>query len=233
MKKTNVLAAKIAGAGALALLMAASAFAEGRPQDRTWRDGDQRETHRRDDGRRNDGYRDDGYRDRRHDSRDSYRTYRENERVQMNGRISRYSRERDGYRLWLDHGHYPFWVPQTHWGRYWQVGVNIALGGVFRGGTVYIDGDRYDDHDRYRERQYGDYVRGYVDRIDYRSEVLVLRDVRTHRTVRVDMRRTDRGRSGLDLRDIRRGDRVTLVGQWVRGDVFAAHEIDAVNSGRY
>lgn len=225
MKKTSILAVKVAGAGALALLLAASAFAEGRPQDRTWRDGDRR-----------------GDREERRDDRwerrsGSHRQYRDDERVRSQGRIRRYARERGGYRLWLDTAPHAFWVPEAHWRRDWRVGVHVDIGGVFRGGTVYSDayGDRYGDRydDRYDRRDDRDSVRGYVDRVDYRRETLVLRDLRTGRAIAVDMRAADHGRSRLDLRDIRRGDRVTLVGHWNRRDVFAARGIDAVDSGRY
>lgn len=283
MKKSTILATKFAGAGALALLLATSAFADNRPQDGTRPDGDYRDGRVSRDSRggkaqqsdlrndvnrggsrtqadtRNGGYQADtrnrgdqagqaavrNDRDRNEGSRggsydrgrsESSRQYRNNERVSMQGRISRYAHERGGYRVWLDNGGYSFWVPEARWRNDWRVGIGISLGGIFRGGVIYADvyGDPYYDNGGYGDnRGYSnDYVTGYVDRVDYRTGTLSLRDDRTGRFVTVDTRSIDPRYSRIDGRDLRRGDRVTLTGSWLRNGLFAANSVDSVDTRR-
>jgi hypothetical protein len=78
-----------------------------------------------------------------------------------------------------------------------------------------------------------DFVRGTVERIDYRRNVIVLREVASRRLVSVDMDRTDRERRGrVELNDVRRGDFVTLAGEWRRGGVFQAFQITDIRDTR-
>lgn len=88
--------------------------------------------------------------------------------------------------------------------------------------------DRRDDRRRSRDR---DYISGYVERIDHRRDVLVLREGRGGRRVTVVMPRGDR-RRGVDLNDLRRGDYVELTGDWERNGLFEAWRIDNVRSRR-
>jgi hypothetical protein len=199
MKKTGKL---IALAVALMTLIGTSAFADSRRQDETWRGGS---------NRRN----------------ESNRGYRDNERVTVEGRISSFSRERDGYRVNLDRGGYSYWLPSSRLrGRDLRVGVSIRLAGVFRRGVVYVDDlgypGAYDNGN----------VRGVVERIDDRRGLLTLRDEYSGRFVTVDMVRADR-RSRIGLDDLRRGDYVTLAGDWTRGGIFEAYRVDSVRTGRY
>jgi hypothetical protein len=101
-------------------------------------------------------------------------------------------------------------------------------------------GRSYGNDDFYRggrERQrYGyndEYVRGVVERVDYRRGTLVLRDDRSGRRVRAFMAGGNRGRRGVDLNDLRRGDVVTLTGDQHRNGVFEAYRIESVRSGRW
>jgi hypothetical protein len=98
--------------------------------------------------------------------------------------------------------------------------------------------DRYDRNDRYYERDGRDDRRdrsgrvatigGIVERIDYRRDVIVLREARSNRTIVIDMDRVDdRRRNRADLTDLRRGDFVRLTGEWDR-DGFEAHRIDDI-----
>ena len=159
----------------------------------------------------------------------------------MEGRITSFNRERDGYRVYLNGSRHSFWVPNVrlrHFGRDLRVGLSIRLGGIFRAGVIAVDvlgwpgyDDRYYDRDGYYDRGYADdYVRGYVTDISYRRGVLLLRDDRSGRTIEVDVRDTRRSR--LDVNDIRRGDYVTLSGTWRGGRVFEAYEIDSIGSRR-
>jgi hypothetical protein len=98
-------------------------------------------------------------------------------------------------------------------------------------------GDRYDRNDdrsarRDSRRDDRDAVTGYVERIDYRRGVVVLRTRNSSRPVVVEMVRRTGNSRGLDLGDMRRGDRVTFVGDWSRGGVFTAWRIDDVDSRR-
>jgi hypothetical protein len=209
MRKINGLSAAIVAA---AMLVGTSAFADSRPQNETWRDQN------RGDDRDRGGYRD-------HD------------RVTLEGRITSLDRERDGYRVRLDHSNYSFFVPERqvrNRRRDFRVGLSIRLGGVFRAGSIFVDavdypGTNYSDG-YYRGRYNDGFIRGLVDRIDYRRDVLVLRDERTGRFVEVDMRGTDRRRRSIDADDLRRGDFVSLSGQWIRG-TFVADRVESVRSG--
>ena len=201
----------VAGAGALALVVATSAFAA--PQR-----GNQDTSRGRTDSR--------GSQSRGGDNG----SYRDNQRVNASGRVTSFSRGNGGYRVQLDRGRESYWIPESRMrdrGRDLRVGISVVLGGVFRGGRVDVDAVSWPDDRGYRD----DYVRGVVERVDYRDGVLLLRDSSTRRTIEVDMRDTRRS-SRSDLGDLRRGDFVTLTGQWLRGGRFEADGIESVNSRR-
>jgi hypothetical protein len=219
--KTNLKSAlNAAGAGALSVVIAASAFAA--PQRGSARDNqnDTRGSNTRTESRR--------------DARD-------NQRTNASGRITSFAHENGGYRVQLDRGRDAYWIPESRMsnrGRDLRVGVNISLGGIFRGGRIEVDAVSWPD-DRYNNRGYDnrgsrdETVRGIVERVDVRSGSLLLRV--NGRTLNVDMR--DAGRYGnrnsrLDLGDLRRGDAVTLNGQWLRDGRFIAESIDSVNTRR-
>jgi hypothetical protein len=210
MKRTRNL---IAAAVALTTLVGTSAFAESRRQDGTSRDGSNRGSV--DSDRRN----------------DSNRSYRDNDRVTIQGRVSNFARERDGYRVYLDRGGDSYWVPSSRLGgRNLSVGINVSLGGVFRGGMIYVDDLGWPDRG-YSDVVQDHTVRGVVDRVDDRRGILEVRDESSGRRVTVDMVRADRrGRVGLD--GLRRGDYVTISGGWSRGGIFEAYRVDNVRSAR-
>jgi hypothetical protein len=64
-------------------------------------------------------------------------------------------------------------------------------------------------------------VRGVVARIDSRRGTMTVRDQATGRLINIDMQRM----SGRGLRGLRRGDFVTVSGQWERGNAFVAYRI--------
>jgi hypothetical protein len=139
---------------------------------------------------------------------------RENERVTLEGHVRSFTRERDGYRVYVDNDDRSFWVPADRLNHPLRVGLAINLGGIFRGGLVNVDAVTWPEEHGYGDRGREQIeLRGVVDRIDYRSRTLWLRS--DGRVTRVDMR--DR-----DLREIRRGDRVSLGGQWIGGGNFTA-----------
>jgi hypothetical protein len=205
----------VAGAGALALVVATSAFAA--PQR-----GNQDANRGRSDARGTQGRSDNG-------------SYRDNQRVNASGRVTSFSRDNGGYHVQLDRGRESYWIPESHMrnrGRDLRVGISIVLGGVFRGGRVNVDAVSWPDDRGYRDDRYrNEYVRGVVERVDFRSGRLLLRDSSTRRTIEVDMRDTRRD-SGIDLGDLRRGDSVMLSGQWQRNGRFEAERIESLNSRR-
>ena len=70
-------------------------------------------------------------------------------------------------------------------------------------------------------------VRGVVQRVDYRRNAAVIRAF-DGRMVTVVMSRIDARRNrGADLDNLRRGDRVTLTGDWNRG-VFQAFRVASI-----
>lgn len=217
MKNLSRMAVKVAGTGALAILLTASAFADSRPQDGSWR-GARGES--RGDNRGNDSYNHENE-SRRHDNR-----------ISESGKIRSFRQERDGYRIYLDRGNYSYWVPQSHLrGHRLSVGLSIRLGGIFDNGYVVVDDLGWPDDGGYyndRNYRYGDVVRGVVDRVDFRRGTVNLRSDRGYITV--DMRSLNRRDSRLGIDDLRRGDRVSLSGNWVRGGLFDARRIDSIGT---
>lgn len=215
----------------------------------TNRSYEQRNNNRSYDQRNNNrGY--EGNRDYRgNNNRGSHESYRNgiprsDGRVTMLGRISNYRHERGGYRIWVGGSLYPYWVPELYFRSHrLAIGLDLRLGGIFRDGAVYVDalgypGDPYYNDPYYTEGVYAGgydnydngYLRGTVDNVDYRTGTLYLRDDSSGRVIAVDMRRVDRRYSRLDTGDLRRGDRVSLNGSWVRAGLFAADRIDSVDA---
>jgi hypothetical protein len=251
--KSNRWVSRAAGAGALTLILAMPAVAQTRGRDaqrndlnrtgqQTYSRGDQRDNSR---GSSNDnrGYNNDnrGYsndnRGSNNDRQSSNNSYRDNERVTLQGKVTSFTHENGGYRVRLDRDSRSFWVPESYArsrGRNLGIGVSISLGGIFRGGMINVDAVSWPDDGGYG---YGGgyeqgYIRGVVDRVDYRTGVMWLRDDASGRLIQADMR--DAGRYGrVDSQDLRRGDRVELSGAWLRGNVFAVSRVDSVRTGRY
>lgn len=222
MKSRGRITGIIAATAALTMLVSASASAEERHRDGTWRDNGGYRDNRGNGSRRNDN---NGYRN------ESRNTNHYSER----GRVRSFTRERDGYRVYLDRGTHPYWIPASRLGRHQlRVGIDIRLGGIFNGSYVDVDalgwpGDPYYNDDGYYSNggYYNDgYLTGRVERVNYRYGTLLLRDDRSGRTVEVDMRATG-NRRGVDFGDLHRGDRVTLSGSWER-NYFHAYRIDSV-----
>jgi hypothetical protein len=176
---------------------------------------------------------------------------RDRRQVITEGRVTQLSRQNDGYRVRLDRGDYWYHVPQSvlgSRGNGFAVGVSVRLGGYYdsRGyvhvsSADWLDNDHYrgrrdDRDDRYRDRdrrgdRRDDFISGVVERVDRRGTILI-RDQRTGRRVTAVMARGN-NRRGVDLNDLRRGDRVTLRGDWERGGVFEVHRIEDIRSGRH
>ena len=208
-------ATKAAGAGAIALLLATPAFAQSRgswnQNNNTNNDRNGQGSYQRDNGNR---------------SNDN-NGYRENQRINATGKVSSFSRERDGYRVQLDRGQ-SFWVPQATFGnraRDLRVGVSIGLGGIFRGGSIYADAVSWPDQYGYGNGYDRGFVRGVVDRVDYRTGTVWIRDDASGRIIAADV-------NGRSLRNLRRGEYVELTGQWIRGGVFDVASVGSIRTRR-
>ena len=224
MKQTKKFAVKVAGVAAIAALAAMSAFADTRHRNET-----------------NGRYEQRGDWD-RGGNRDS-------RSVTSQGRISNLSRYRDGYRVQLDRQSQWYYVPQhavrgrSGRGVDLRIGVNVRFGGYYgNDGYFNVDScdfvdDGYYGNDGYRgdDGYYGDRyggrtLNGIVQRVDFRRGDVLIRDSHTGRTVLVEMRRGGRNNRGVDLNDLRRGDRVTFSGTWDGRGRFEAYRIDGVRS---
>jgi len=206
MKKLNLKSVvKTAGAGALALAVAVPMFAQSQYDQRRGND----------DNNRNRG--------------DYSRSHRENERVTAQGRITTFSRERDGYRVQLDQGRDSYWVPESYFrnrGNDLRVGVSLSLGGIFRGGSIYVDSVNWPD--QRGERGFGErgvneqFIRGRVERVDYRNGNVWVREEGTRRSVTIDLRNDNASRR------FRRGDYVQVTGRFQRNGIFDAYRINEI-----
>jgi tRNA(Ile2) C34 agmatinyltransferase TiaS len=101
-----------------------------------------------------------------------------------------------------------------------------AIGTVDRSGRMYVEritlvreeDDRRDADDRY--------LTGIVQSVDRRGEVLWVEMRGTGRVVAVDVRRVDRNSRRIDVDDLRRGDRITVRGDWQRNGRFEAERVE-------
>jgi hypothetical protein len=156
------------------------------------------------------------------------------ERVSMQGRVRNVTRDRDGYRVYLDRGSYWYYVPSSvAAGRDLRIGTEIRIGGVINGNLINADvvafpGERYYTTDPYYNGvpagQSG-WLHGIVRNVNRRLGYVELIDDAGGGLVRVDLRNMSiRGRN--NVWDLRRGDRVNVRGTWERGGLFEALRIE-------
>ena len=129
----------------------------------------------------------------------------------VQGRINRFVHERGGYRIWVDGGRFPVWIPEARIGLFphLRVGLSIRFGG-------YYDPLGYlEAYDYYNDGYYGGgayssgLLRGVVETVDYRRGTLVLRDDVSGSFVTTLIR--DRR-----LETLRPGDYAEIAGDWTR-----------------
>lgn len=204
MKPINKLALTAATAFLVATSFGSSAFADWRLRDET-----------------------------RGDDRGSYQTRdrddRDDERVTVEGRISNIVRERDGYRVQLERNRNWFWVSDRRArGNDLRLGLFVRLGGVFRRGAVNVDIVEYPSSRRENRDWWADrvYVRGHIDRIDFRRHTMFVRDEFSRRTIAINVEQLDRRSRRFDLDDVRRGDYVQVWGDWRGGGVLEAARVE-------
>lgn len=151
----------------------------------------------------------------------------------VRGRISRFEHERGGYRIWIDGGRFPVWIPEARIGLFprLRVGLSLNFGGYYDP-LGYLEAYDYYDAGSYGYGAYdsGTYssglLRGVVETVDYRRGTLVLRDEVSGNFVTTLIR--DRR-----LEDLRPGDYAEISGDWTRNGVFEGLRLEDTNGGRY
>ncbi len=147
----------------------------------------------------------------------------------IGGRINRFTHERGGYRIWLDGGRYPVWIPEARIGLFprLRVGLSLNFGGYYDP-LGYVEAyDYYDGAGYGYENTYSSgLLRGVVETVDYRRGTLVIRDDTSGNFVTALIR--DRR-----LEDLRPGDYAEISGDWTRNGVFEALRLENVDGGRY
>lgn len=148
----------------------------------------------------------------------------------IGGRINRFTHEHGGYRIWVDNGLYPIWIPEARIGLFprLRVGLSLNFGGYYDP-LGYVEA-----YDYYDGAGYGGYestyssglLRGVVETVDYRRGTLVLRDETSGNFVTALIR--DRR-----LESLRPGDYAEISGDWTRNGVFEALRLENVDGGRY
>jgi hypothetical protein len=154
----------------------------------------------------------------------------------IHGRVSRFLHERGGYRIWIDGGLYPIWIPEARISLFPRLRVGLSLGfGGYYDPSGYLDA--YDYYDGGGYAGIGTYgggstayssglLRGTVESVDYRNSTLVLRDDTTGNFVTTLIR--DRR-----LESLRPGDYAEISGDWTRSGVFEGLRLEDEQGGRY
>lgn len=151
----------------------------------------------------------------------------------VRGRISRFEHERGGYRIWVDGGRFPVWIPEARIGLFPHLRVGLALNfGGYYDPLGYLEAYDYYDGGAYGISAYGGgsyssgILRGVVETVDYRRGTLVLRDEASGNFVTTIIR--DRR-----LEDLRPGDYAEISGDWTRNGVFEGLRLEDERGGRY
>ncbi|MGZ8812139.1 MAG: hypothetical protein ACXW29_13445, partial [Thermoanaerobaculia bacterium] len=197
-----------------------------------------RESQRSDSRSRNDGRinRNDGRNDRFSNNRGSWQPNSRvapsrGQRFDGHGRVQRFVRERNGYRVWIGGG-YPIFVPFSYWRLHpLRIGLNIRFGGYWDplGYWSVYDYSPYDGYgygSRYNDVYTSGEIRGVVESVDFRRGTLVINDDISRQFVTVTLPRDRR------VESIRPGDYVDFSGDWSRRGVFNAYRLERLEEGR-
>lgn len=146
------------------------------------------------------------------------------------GRVSRIDRWRDGYRVFIGGGGYPFFVSSGDYRRQpFRVGLMVRVGGYYNPLGYYdlhYRSDRYDrgSRGRYDGLRYSEAtLKGVVKSIDMKAGTFVLYNEPTEGNITVVMLGRER------WEDLRAGDHIELEGRWTRTGYFDAHGMSFVN----
>jgi Tfp pilus assembly protein FimT len=192
-------AVKAAGAGAVALLLATPSFAQSRgdwSRNNSNRGGQTSVTRSRD------------------NRSNTITQTRETQRAVAPGRINTFSREREVDRPRFEN---------RDRDRDFRGRLSINVGGVFRGGGIAVGVGRVPYAYAPVAVYNNGFVRGVVERVDYRDGAIVVRDDASGRLITADV-----AGGGYGLGNLRSGDYVQLTGQWLGGGVF---NVTSINRG--
>jgi hypothetical protein len=184
---------------------------------------------------------------RRQETTDGWRGRSHNARqVTVEGRIRDIDRDRNQFVIRLDRGAYVLVADaQTRVEaisnrrgrtnvRQLERGDSIrAIGDLDRGGRVSIERITLVREEDARRDADDRYLTGVVQSVDRRGEVLWVEVQRTGRVVAVDVRRVDRNSRRFDVDDLRRGDRITVRGDWQRNGRFEAERVEIDRSAQW
>ena len=182
---------------------------------------------------------------RRRETTDGWRAGSNHSRqVSVEGVIRDIDRDRNDFVIRLDRGGYVLVAqPNTRLEavsnrrgrnslRQLERGDVIRATGRVERGRMHVDrisllreeDDRRDANDRL--------LTGVVQNIDRRGNVIWVQVHRSNRVVAVDVRRVDRNSFRFDVEDVRRGDRITVRGDW-EGGRFEAERVDVDRGAGY
>lgn len=153
------------------------------------------------------------------------------QRYDGHGRVQRFERQRNGYRVWIGGG-YPIFVPFSYWRLHpLRIGLDIRFGGYwdplgYWSVYDYSPYDGYGYNSRYNDVYTSGEIRGVVESVDFRGGTLVINDDISRQFVTVTMPRDRR------VESIRPGDYVDFSGHWSRRGVFNAYRLERVEEGR-
>jgi hypothetical protein len=209
-----------------------------RVQADTYRNNDRSRT--QSDAYRNGGY-NGGYQRQQsygyQNNRSSYDS-RGRQSMSVEGRINRFVHESGGYRIWVDGGRFPVWIPEARISLFphLRVGLSLRIGGYYDP-LGYVEA--YDYYNGGYNGGYGNgygsaygggsssgVLRGVVETVDYRRGTLVLRDDVSGNFVTAVIR--DR-----QLETLRPGDYAEISGDWTRGGLFEGLRLEDSGGGRY
>lgn len=160
-------------------------------------------------------------------------------RVTVEGRIHDIDRERNGFVIRLDRGRQMLIADgrtpvervsnrrnhRTHVRQLERGDTIRATGTVNARGYVYVERiSLLREEDDRRDRD-DTYLRGRVQSVD-RGGVVWVEEERSGRVIAVDTRRVDRNDRRYDVDDLRRGDRITVRGDWRRDGRFEAERVE-------
>lgn len=185
--------------------------------------------------------------DSRHRDRtnDDWRHARNERRVTVEGRIRSIDQERNGFVIRLNGGETVFAARnievqgygrnRTNRVRDLDRGDRIRVTGVVEArNMLYVDRIDLlrDDDDRHDRNHDARHITGTVQNVELSRGLLWLRDDRSGRVVEVRVRHRERDDAARDLDDLRRGDRITVGGEFQRNGEFEADRIQR-ERGRY
>jgi hypothetical protein len=218
-------------------------LSSGQNREQTWKQSERQDGDRsRNQSRGHDG----GSSYQRYD--DQYRGHRTQ---QFSGRVHRMEHGDGGYRVWLYGSSHCFWVPEARFRLWpLHIGLTVSFGGFWNSAgyyNIYDYGPSYYGGGYYGGGYYGggyygggyyspsyyggayygrsynasSILQGYVDRFDYASGTMVVRDDSSGRYATVLI-----GGSDTQFGYLQPGDWVTLSGVWTRSGYFDAYRID-------